>query len=167
MVCFYVITSLQFVWSSNKSWPLVLMLWLIWSFLCIVQASALEGTVFTHSDVKPGMVVRAKIIAVKSFGATVQFPGQLKALCPLSHMSEFEIAKPRKKFKVTSWNHLQFLVHIFQYTRMVLKLTYIVIQVGAELLFRVLGCKKKMITVTHKKTLVCSFFFDVRLLLAM
>ncbi|WCJ34083.1 rRNA biogenesis protein RRP5 [Euphorbia peplus] len=93
----------------------------------LLKASAFESDVFTHSDVKPGMVVRAKIIAVRSFGATVQFPGQLKALCPLRHMSEFEIAKPRKKFKV-----------------------------GAELLFRVLGCKKKMITVTHKKTLVKS-----------
>lgn len=30
-------------------------------------------------------------------------------------------------------------------------------QVGAELLFRVLGGKSKRITVTHKKTLVCSF----------
>ena len=28
-------------------------------------------------------------------------------------------------------------------------------QVGAELQFRVLGCKSKIITVTHKKTLVC------------
>lgn len=46
------------------------------------------------------MIVRAKIIAVDSFGAIVQFPGGLKALCPLRHMSEFEIAKPRKKFKV-------------------------------------------------------------------
>lgn len=46
------------------------------------------------------MVVRGKIIAVDSFGAIVQFPGGVKALCPLTHMSEFEIAKPRKKFKV-------------------------------------------------------------------
>ena len=29
------------------------------------------------------------------------------------------------------------------------------VQVGAELQFRVLGCKSKRITVTHKKTLVC------------
>ncbi|KDP21906.1 hypothetical protein JCGZ_03044 [Jatropha curcas] len=93
----------------------------------ILKASAFEGPVFTHSDVKPGMVVRAKIIAVDSFGAIVKFPGGLKALCPLSHMSEFEITKPRKKFKV-----------------------------GAEMLFRVLGCKSKRITVTHKKTLVKS-----------
>nr|XP_015898902.2 rRNA biogenesis protein RRP5 isoform X1 [Ziziphus jujuba var. spinosa] len=93
----------------------------------ILKASAFEGPVFIHSDVKPGMVVRAKIIAVDSFGAIVQFPGGVKALCPLRHMSEFEIAKPRKKFKI-----------------------------GAELLFRVLGCKSKRITVTHKKTLVKS-----------
>ncbi|XP_040372263.1 rRNA biogenesis protein RRP5 isoform X1 [Rosa chinensis] len=93
----------------------------------ILKASAFEGSVFTHSDVKPGMVVRGKIIAVDSFGAIVQFPGGVKALCPLTHMSEFEIAKPRKKFKV-----------------------------GAELVFRVLGCKSKRITVTHKKTLVKS-----------
>ncbi|KAF2307727.1 hypothetical protein GH714_031256 [Hevea brasiliensis] len=93
----------------------------------ILKASAFEGTVFTHSDVKPGMIVRAKILAVDSFGAIVQFPGGVKALCPLRHMSEFEIAKPRKKFKV-----------------------------GAELVFRVLGCKSKRITVTHKKTLVKS-----------
>ncbi|KAJ8754493.1 hypothetical protein K2173_005654 [Erythroxylum novogranatense] len=93
----------------------------------ISKASAFEGPVFTHSDVKPGMIVRAKIVAVDRFGAIVQFPGGVKALCPLRHMSEFEIVKPRKKFKV-----------------------------GAELLFRVLGCKSKRITVTHKKSLVKS-----------
>lgn len=93
----------------------------------ILKASAFEGSVFTHTDVKPGMVVKGKIIAVDSFGAIVQFPGGVKALCPLTHMSEFEIAKPRKKFKI-----------------------------GAELVFRVLGCKSKRITITHKKTLVKS-----------
>ncbi|PPD84400.1 hypothetical protein GOBAR_DD18640 [Gossypium barbadense] len=93
----------------------------------ILKASAFEGPVFTHSDVKPGMVVKAKVIALDSFGAIVQFPGGVKALCPTRHMSEFEIAKPGKKFKV-----------------------------GAELVFRVLGCKSKRITVTYKKTLVKS-----------
>lgn len=92
-----------------------------------LKASAFEGSVFTHSDVKPGMVVKAKVIAVDSFGAIVQFPSGVKALCPLRHMSEFDIVKPRKKFKV-----------------------------GAELIFRVLGCKSKRITVTHKKTLLKS-----------
>ncbi|XP_052176477.1 rRNA biogenesis protein RRP5 isoform X2 [Diospyros lotus] len=93
----------------------------------ILKTSAFEGSVFTHSDVKPGMLVKAKVITVDSFGAIVQFPSGVKALCPLRHMSEYEIAKPRKKF-----------------------------QVGAELQFRVLGCKSKRITVTHKKTLVKS-----------
>ncbi|PIN20215.1 rRNA processing protein Rrp5 [Handroanthus impetiginosus] len=93
----------------------------------VLKTSAFEGLVFTHSDVKPGMVVKAKVIAVDSFGAIVQFASGVKALCPLRHMSEFEIAKPRKKF-----------------------------QVGVELVFRVLGCKSKRITVTHKKTLVKS-----------
>ncbi|CAA0842788.1 Unknown protein [Striga hermonthica] len=91
-----------------------------------LKTSAVEGLVFTHADVKPGMEVKAKVIAVDSFGAIVQFAG-VKALCPLRHMSELDIAKPRKKF-----------------------------QVGAELNFRVLGCKSKRITVTHKKTLVKS-----------
>lgn len=93
----------------------------------VLKASALEEAVFTHSDVKPGMVVKAKILSVDSFGAIVQIPGGVKALCPLRHMSELEIAKPGKKFKV-----------------------------GAELVFRVLGCKSKRVTVTHKKTLVKS-----------
>lgn len=93
----------------------------------ILKTSAFEGSVFTHSDVKPGMVVKAKVIAVDSFGAIVQFSSGVKALCPLRHMSELEILKPRKKF-----------------------------QVGVELVFRVLGCKSKRITVTHKKTLVKS-----------
>ncbi|KFK38561.1 hypothetical protein AALP_AA3G129700 [Arabis alpina] len=92
-----------------------------------LKASAFEGPVFTHSDVKPGMVTKATVISVDTFGAIVQFPGGLKAMCPLRHMSEFEIMKPRKKFKV-----------------------------GAELVFRVLGCKSKRITVTYKKTLVKS-----------
>lgn len=93
----------------------------------ILKASAFEADVFTHSDAKPGMVVKAKILSVDAFGAIVQIPGGLKALCPLRHMSELEIAKPTKKFKV-----------------------------GAELVFRVLGVKSKRITVTHKKTLVKS-----------
>ncbi|CAK8570928.1 unnamed protein product [Lathyrus sativus] len=93
----------------------------------VLKASALEEAVFTHSDVKPGMMVKAKILSVDSFGAIVQIPGGVKALCPLRHMSELEIAKPGKKF-----------------------------QVGAELVFRVLGCKSKRVTVTHKKTLVKS-----------
>ncbi|CAK9145935.1 unnamed protein product [Ilex paraguariensis] len=92
----------------------------------VLKTSAFEGSVFTHSDVKPGMVVKAKVIAIDSFGAIVQFASGVKALCPLRHMSEFEITKPRKKF-----------------------------QVGVEFVFRVLGCKSKRITVTHKKTLVC------------
>ncbi|XP_010464942.1 PREDICTED: rRNA biogenesis protein RRP5-like [Camelina sativa] len=92
-----------------------------------LKESAFEGPVFSHSDVKPGMVTKAKVISVDSFGAIVQFPGGLKAMCPLRHMSEFEVTKPRKKFKV-----------------------------GAELVFRVLGCKSKRITVTYKKTLVKS-----------
>ncbi|CAI9097447.1 OLC1v1033877C1 [Oldenlandia corymbosa var. corymbosa] len=93
----------------------------------ILKTSAFEGSVFTHSDVKPGMIVKAKVIAVNSFGAIVQLGSGVKALCPLRHMSELEIAKPRKKF-----------------------------QVGAELVFRVLGSKSKRITVTQKKTLVKS-----------
>ncbi|KAH9602114.1 hypothetical protein KSS87_015915 [Heliosperma pusillum] len=95
--------------------------------MSVLKASAFEGAVFTHADVKPGMVVRAKVIAVKSIGATVQFPSGVKALCPSQHMSELEVQRPRKKFKV-----------------------------GADLEFRVLGCKSKRITVTHKKTLVKS-----------
>ncbi|URE17983.1 Suppressor of forked protein (Suf) [Musa troglodytarum] len=92
-----------------------------------MKASAFEGSVFTHSDVKPGMLVKSKVIAVENFGAIVQFPSGVKALCPLPHMSELEIVKPPKKFKV-----------------------------GAELLFRVLGCKSKRITVTYKKSLIKS-----------
>ncbi|KAL6845670.1 hypothetical protein ACP4OV_024493 [Aristida adscensionis] len=93
-----------------------------------VKDSAFEGSVFTHADVKPGMLVRAKIVTVEPFGAIVQFSSGVKALCPLPHMSELEhVVKPPKKFKV-----------------------------GAELLFRVLGCKSKRITVTYKKSLVKS-----------
>ncbi|XP_020258376.1 rRNA biogenesis protein RRP5 [Asparagus officinalis] len=92
-----------------------------------LKGSAFEGSVFTHSDVKPGMLLKAKVIAVENFGAIVQFASGIKALCPLPHMSELDIMKPPKKFKV-----------------------------GAELPFRVLGCKSKRITVTHKKTLVKS-----------
>lgn len=46
------------------------------------------------------MVTKAKVISVDTFGAIVQFLGGLKAMCPLRHMSEFEVTKPRKKFKV-------------------------------------------------------------------
>ncbi|PWA41653.1 Nucleic acid-binding, OB-fold [Artemisia annua] len=68
----------------------------------VLKTSAFEGSVFTHSDVKPGMVVKAKVVIVDSFGAIVQFASGVKALCPLHHMSELEIVKPRKKFQVKS-----------------------------------------------------------------
>ncbi|CAJ1967373.1 unnamed protein product [Sphenostylis stenocarpa] len=105
----------------------------------VLKASAFEEEVFTHSDVKPGMVVKAKILSVDSFGAIVQIPGGVKALCPLRHMSELEISKPGKKFKIR-----HFVDEVF---------TWIIVQVGAELVFRVLGVKSKRVTVTHKKTL--------------
>lgn len=47
------------------------------------------------------MTVKAKILAVDIFGAIVQLTSGVKALCPLPHMSEFEIAKPGKKFNVS------------------------------------------------------------------
>ncbi|MCL7028348.1 hypothetical protein MKW94_013557 [Papaver nudicaule] len=95
--------------------------------LGILKASAFVGSVFTHSDAKPGMVVKGKVTSVREVGAYVQLSTGVKALCPLSHMSELEVPKPGKKFKV-----------------------------GADLTFRVLGFKSRLITVTHKKTLVKS-----------
>ncbi|XP_026418043.1 rRNA biogenesis protein RRP5-like isoform X1 [Papaver somniferum] len=95
--------------------------------LGILKTSAFEGSVFTHSDAKPGMVVKGKVTSVGDFGAYVQLSTGVKALCPLTHMSELEVPKPRKKFKV-----------------------------GADLAFRVLGFKSRLISVTHKKTLVKS-----------
>lgn len=78
------------------------------TYICIFpvsfeQTSAFEGQFFTHSDVKPGMVVKAKVIAVDSFGAIVQLASGVKALCPLRHMSEFEIVKPKKKFEAVRY----------------------------------------------------------------
>ncbi|CAM8884494.1 unnamed protein product [Rhodiola kirilowii] len=46
-----------------------------------------------------GMLVKGKVIVVDSFGALVQISDGVKALCPLPHMSEFDVAKPGKKFK--------------------------------------------------------------------
>ena len=70
-----------------------------------MQDSAFEGSVFTHDDVKPGMLVRAKVATVEPFGAIVQFSSGVKALCPLPHMSELEhIVKPSKKFKVAHFH---------------------------------------------------------------
>lgn len=85
-------------------------MWLTTVFLLVIyllnQTSAIEGSVFTHSDVKPGMVVKAKIVTADGFGAIVQLGTGVKALCPLRHMSEFEITKPRKKFQVVSESFL-------------------------------------------------------------
>lgn len=44
--------------------------------------------------------MKAKVVALGSLGAIVQFSSGVKALCPLRHMSEYDIEKPRKKFKV-------------------------------------------------------------------
>jgi ribosomal protein S1/tetratricopeptide (TPR) repeat protein len=95
-----------------------------------LKASVLEQSVFYYSDVKPGMVVQAKVTRMDPSGAVVKLSSGLTAFCPVQHMSEFSVAKPSKKFKV-----------------------------GAKLQFRVLGCDSlKRISVTHKKTLVTSKF---------
>jgi rRNA biogenesis protein RRP5 len=79
-----------------------------------LQDSAFEGSVFTHADVKPGMVVRAKIVTVEPFGAIVQFSSGVKALCPLPHRSELDnVVKPPKKFKVP-WCSFVFFAHIMK-----------------------------------------------------
>lgn len=110
------------------------------------------------------MVVKAKVITVDSFGAIVQFASGVKALCPLRHMSEFEIAKPRKKFQVVKYVSFARAFSAFVWIKMVTWILFHdsnchpfnnILQVGIELVFRVLGCKSKRITVTHKKTLVC------------
>ncbi|KAI3976792.1 hypothetical protein MKX01_008650, partial [Papaver californicum] len=94
-------------------------------------ASAFEGSVFTHSDAKYGMVVKGKVTSVGDFGADVQLSTSVKVLCHLTHMSELEVPKPGKKFKV-----------------------------GADLAFRVLGFKSWLISVTHKKLLFYVNFYN-------
>lgn len=47
--------------------------------------------------------MKAKVIAVDAFAAIVQFPGGVKAQCPIRHMSELEIPKAGKKFKVLGY----------------------------------------------------------------
>ena len=91
-----------------RSYNLCYQVFICCLIFCLKQASAFEGSVFTHSDVKPGMVMKAKVIAVDGFGAIVQFSSGVKALCPLRHMSEFDIVKPRKKFKVLPLQHMLF-----------------------------------------------------------
>ncbi|RZC54135.1 hypothetical protein C5167_012990, partial [Papaver somniferum] len=68
--------------------------------LLAMIASAFEGSVFTHLDAKPGMVVKGKVTSVGDFGADVQLSTGVKEFCPLTHMSEPEVPKPGKKFKV-------------------------------------------------------------------
>lgn len=120
------------------------------------------------------MVVKAKVVAVDIFGAIVQFASGVKALCPLRHMSEFEIAKPRKKFQVVKYRTFCNMLFIsafsgqkrLAYCFSVFCLLLIIVssvnylQVGVECVFRVLGCKSKRITVTHKKTLVCFLWLN-------
>lgn len=65
-----------------------------------LQQSAFEGPVFTHADVKPGMRVKGKVISVDDKGALVQLASGVKALCPVSHMSEYAYPRRSAKFKV-------------------------------------------------------------------
>ncbi|KAH7441212.1 hypothetical protein KP509_03G029000 [Ceratopteris richardii] len=80
-------------------------------------------------DVYPGMTVVGEVMSVEQYGAIVKLADGLKAICPLQHMSEFELLKPTAKFKV-----------------------------GKKLKFKVLTCAvdTKKITLTCKKTMVVS-----------
>ncbi|XP_026454940.1 rRNA biogenesis protein RRP5-like isoform X2 [Papaver somniferum] len=54
----------------------------------------------THIECLGGMVVKGKVTSVGDFGADVQLSTGVKEFCPLTHMSEPEVPKPGKKFKV-------------------------------------------------------------------
>ena len=60
----------------------------------------MKQSLLSCSDIQSGAVVRGEIISVEDFGAFVKLSDGVKALCPLQHMSEFQIAKPSPKFQV-------------------------------------------------------------------
>ncbi|EMS48920.1 rRNA biogenesis protein rrp5 [Triticum urartu] len=111
--------------------------WCCLIFLATVYKSLLYFLMINYDKIVCGSTgfiinVMARTVLLKVLFSLMlmsnQFSSGVKALCPLPHMSELDnIVKPPKKFKA-----------------------------GAELLFRVLGCKSKRITVTYKKSLVKS-----------
>ncbi|CAM8884493.1 unnamed protein product [Rhodiola kirilowii] len=134
--------------------------------MATLKRSLLEGSVFTHSDAKPGMLVKGKVIVVDSFGALVQISDGVKALCPLPHMSEFDVAKPGKKFKgwsrhVVSGSGLQVQTNNCYNTRELFKSADDTVKLGSF----VSGVVEKDLLIWMKLALKPGYEFDKLLVL--
>lgn len=53
------------------------------------------------SDVKAGMLLKGKVLSLKSYGAIIHLTDGVRALCPLAHLAEAKISRPPSKFKAT------------------------------------------------------------------
>ena len=56
------------------------------------------GYLFTH---RPGRVVKGLIVAVQDFGVLIKLSDSIKALCPLTHLSDITKSKISSKFAVS------------------------------------------------------------------
>eukprot|EP00899_Mesostigma_viride_P026493 jgi/Mesvir1/7028/Mv09156-RA.1 len=97
-----------------------------------LKPSVVSQAFVSRSELKPGMLVKARVAKVEEFGLVLSLGESVTALCPALHVSDAatNTSRPSKtKF-----------------------------QVGTELQCRVLECdvSKKSVLVTHKKTLVKS-----------
>jgi len=94
-----------------------------------LKTSVLEQEIFTYDDAKPGRVVRGTVVGVQDFGLFIKLSETIKALCPLSHLTDVSRSKISTKFEV-----------------------------GSRIKVRILEtvAARKRITVTHKKTLLTS-----------
>eukprot|EP00163_Fabomonas_tropica_P031767 TRINITY_DN767_c0_g2_i2.p1 TRINITY_DN767_c0_g2~~TRINITY_DN767_c0_g2_i2.p1 ORF type:complete len:2036 (+),score=672.00 TRINITY_DN767_c0_g2_i2:48-6110(+) len=65
-----------------------------------LRKDVIEQPLMRHQDVKPGMVVRGKIIAVESFGLIVQLTDSIKGLVSVMHLADTRLKHFEKKFQV-------------------------------------------------------------------
>ncbi|KAJ3029392.1 UNVERIFIED_CONTAM: Protein RRP5, partial [Siphonaria sp. JEL0065] len=67
-----------------------------------MKPSILEATFVRREDVKPGMLVSAKVTKVEDFGVFADLTNGISALVPVAHLAEGIVSNPSKKFKIGS-----------------------------------------------------------------
>ncbi|TPX37608.1 hypothetical protein SmJEL517_g00637 [Synchytrium microbalum] len=65
-----------------------------------LQPTVLAQTFYRHEDLKPGMIVKGRVLKLESYGMIVGLTDTIRGLCPRSHLSDVALSHPELKFKI-------------------------------------------------------------------
>jgi len=64
-----------------------------------METSVIEQPFLHYHDIKPGTIVKGKIITLEKFGMLISVSDHIRGLCPTLHLADINLQHPEKKLK--------------------------------------------------------------------